>query len=111
LDRSDRTKTTAINPRVLIEVLSRTTEGYDRGDKFRRYLKIESLEEYVLVSQALPRIETFFRQPDGAWLFTHAVGLDASAKIRSLGIDVPLSETYAGVVFPQEPDPTEPQAF
>ena len=111
LDRSDRTRTTVTNPRVLVEVLSRTTEGYDRGDKFRQYLTIDTLEEYVLVSQALPRIETFFRQPDGAWMFTHAMGVDAVVKIRSFGIDVPLSETYAGIVFPPEPEPTEPQAF
>jgi Uma2 family endonuclease len=112
LDPKDPTGTTATNPRVVVEVLSPTTEGYDRGEKFRRYLTIDSLEEYVLVSRAIPRIETFFRQDGGAWLFTHWVGLDATATIRSLRIEVPLSEVYAGIEFPPDDaaaaDPSSP---
>ena len=114
LDPKDPTKTTATNPRVLVEVLSPTTEGYDRGEKFRRYLTIDSLEEYVLVSQSIPRIETFFRQEGGAWLFRHAVGLDAIVTIRSLQIELPLSEVYAGIEFPPDEalaaDPSSPDS-
>ena len=87
------------NPQVIIEVLSATTEAYDRGEKFNRYRELESFEEYILVSQSRPSIETFYRQPDGTWLFTPYSGLEAIAKIRSVGVDLLLSEVYGGVDF------------
>ncbi len=96
---------TLINPRVIIEVLSPSTEAYDRGEKFSRYRKLESLEEYVLVSQESPSVETFFRQPDGTWLLTAFSGLDATARIRCLKIDLHLKEIYANVDLPQPPLP------
>ena len=102
LDPDDPSRTTAINPRLVIEVLSPSTELYDRGEKFRRYLELESLEEYVLVAQDEARIETLFRQPEGTWLLTVATGTRASARLRSLKIDLPLAEIYGGVVFPPD---------
>ncbi len=99
------------NPRVIIEVLSPTTEAYDRGDKFRQYRNIPSLEEYVLVSQDAPLIETFVREPDGSWLIIGAyAGLDGKALLRSIQGELPLSIIYAGVAFPPpqpSPDPRE----
>ena len=91
---------TVTNPKLLVEVLSPSTEASDRGEKFHRYLQIESLEEYVLVSQAEPRIDAFFRHSDGSWVLNFAQGLETTFHFRSLGIDLPLSEVYAGVVFP-----------
>lgn len=99
-DPVDSARTTVTNPRVVIEVLSPATELYDRGEKFRRYLELESLEEYVLVAQDEARVETLFRQSDGTWLFATANGRDAAARLRSLRIDLPLAEVYAGVDFP-----------
>jgi Uma2 family endonuclease len=104
-DPIDKNKTTITNPRIVIEVLSPSTEASDRGEKFERYLKLPSLQEYVLVLQTRPRIETFSRQPDGNWLFAYAHGLDATLHLPSLSIDLPLSEVYSGTEFP--PDPTE----
>jgi Uma2 family endonuclease len=83
-------------------VLSPSTEVYDRGEKFSHYLQLDSLQEYVLVSQAIPRVEVYFRQPDGAWLFRYFVDLSGSATLRSVDIDLPLSEIYAGVEFESE---------
>ena len=57
---------TLSNPTVLVEVLSPSTEGWDRGFKFERYQHLESLREYVLISQEKPRVETYLRQPDGS---------------------------------------------
>lgn len=103
-DPADPTRQTVTNPRVLIEVLSPTTEADDRGAKFRQYLRIDSLEEYVLVSQAAPVIETYARQPDGSWLFRAVEGVDATARIRTLDADLPLAEIFAGVEFPPPTD-------
>lgn len=103
-DPRDKNKTTITNPRAVIEVLSPSTEATDRGEKFERYLKLPSLQEYALVVQTRPRIETFFRQPDGTWIFAYAHGLDASLHLRSLSIHLPLAEVYSGVEFPPESD-------
>lgn len=57
------------NPRIVVEVLSKSTEQHDRGDKWEGYRDIPSLSDYVLVSQRLPRLEHFAREPDGAWRY------------------------------------------
>lgn len=101
-DANDSAGETVTNPRLIVEVLSPSTEAYDRGEKFDRYRELESLQEYVLVSHEAPRVETFFRQPDGAWLLTPVSGLGASAKLRSLDIELPLSEVYSGIEFPAD---------
>jgi Uma2 family endonuclease len=98
-DLDDLRKTTIVNPRVVIEVLSDSTERYDRGEKFGFYRDIVSLEEYVLVSQREPLVETFLRQAEGAWLFNPIKGVQSSIVLRSLQIGIPLAEIYAGVEF------------
>ncbi len=90
---------TVVNPRLVIEVLSPSTELFNRTKKFVQYQRIESFQEYVLVSQDEPRIETSFRHPDGLWMLDSAAGLDAVIKLRSLGIELPLAEVFAGIVF------------
>lgn len=109
-DPLDAEGQTVTNPRVIVEVLSKSTESSDRGEKFRRYLLIDTLEEYVLVAQSNPRVETFLRQPDGTWSFAYHDGLESTARLRSLGVDLPLTEIYAGVTFPP-PEPEGPGPF
>ena len=104
LDPLDANGTTVINPCAVIEVLSDSTELSDRGEKFQRYLQLESLQEYVLISQATARIETFFRQPDGTWSFATTSGLNVSVRLRSLGVDLLMGEIYSGVTFPPQVD-------
>lgn len=99
-DANDSAGETVTNPRLIVEVLSASTEAYDRGEKFDRYRELESLEEYVLVSHETPRIETFFKQPDGTWLLTPVSGLRSTAKLRSLDVELPLADVYSGVEFP-----------
>jgi len=91
-----------LNPTLIIEVLSDGTESYDRGEKFARYRTLPSLEEYVLVSQSTPRVETFVKQ-DGRWFINEtAEGLDAKVELVALGVKMPLKEMYWNVSFEKE---------
>lgn len=92
-----------VNPTVLAEVLSDSTESYDRGAKFRNYVQIPTLQEYVLVSQSEPRIEQFVRQAGGPWLWSEATGLGATSEVSSLGVRIALAEVYADVEFGRAP--------
>ena len=106
-DPEDSASETATNPTLLVEVLSKSTEGYDRGLKAENYRQIESLRVYVLVSQVKAHVEIFERQGNGPWLLRDANGLDAVLKLPAIDIDLPLAEVYAGVEFPPpEPTPT-----
>lgn len=94
---------TVTNPSVLVEVLSPSTEAYDRGQKFLLYRQIPSLREYLLVSQHEPLLEMFVRQENNLWVLREAAGLDARLEIPSLQITVSLAEIYANVAFPPQP--------
>lgn len=89
------------NPTVLIEVLSPTTEAYDRGRKFEAYRTLASLREYLLVSQDRPRVEQYIRQEDGShWTFSAETGLDAILELPSIQCRLALVEIYDKVGFP-----------
>lgn len=98
---------TLTNPMLIIEVLSPSTELYDRGRKFQYYRQIESLREYVLIAQDAPRIERFVRQGD-VWQFSDAVGLDASLELPSIGCTLALGDIYEQVTFEAEDAPPQP---
>jgi Uma2 family endonuclease len=83
--------------RVIIEVLSESTEGYDRGAKFGDYRRLESLEEYVLIDSHRRACEIFRRHPDG-WLLD-PVAEDGRLVLHSIGFDCPLDALYEDVVF------------
>ncbi len=91
------------NPTLLVEVLSESTEAYDRGGKFAHYRTLPSLREYVLVSQNEALVEVFFRRDDGIWQLAPVSGLDASVDMQSLGITLRLAEVYERVDFPETP--------
>jgi len=94
---------TITNPRVVIEVLSPSTERYDRTTKFRHYQQLPSVQEYVLVSQSEPLCERFTRQADGSWALVSFVGLEATLALTSVPVQVPLADIYAGVEFTETP--------
>ncbi len=98
---------TLTNPRVVVEVLSDSTEQYDRTTKFDHYQQIPSVLEYVLVAQREAVVERFTRQADGSWALASFVGLDAVLAFTSVPVQVPLSDIYAGVEFP-DPPPVSP---
>ena len=81
-----------LNPKVIFEALSPSTEAYDRGGKFRRYRSLPTLEEYVLISTMEPLVEVYAR-PD--WALRSYEGLDAVARLESVGVGLPLRELYA----------------
>ena len=89
-----------LNPQVIFEVLSPSTEGFDRGDKFTRYRKLESLTDYVLVGSEQMSVEHFVRQADGAWSFRAYDQPDKRLVLASVDCEVPLAEIYDKVVFP-----------
>ena len=91
---NDRSETLLVNPRVLFEVLSKSTEAYDRGDKAKDYRLIPSLDEHFLLSQHRPEVEGYHRQADGSWSLRVWSGLEAVAQVRCLGLDLPLAELY-----------------
>ncbi len=94
---------TLLNPSVVIEVLSQSTEGYDRGARFVQYRQIPSLKEFVLVAQDKPHVERFVRQADGQWLLSVFGGLDATFEFASVPARIPLAEIYSDVTFPETP--------
>jgi Uma2 family endonuclease len=100
----DEARTILLNPMVIIEVLSPSTEDYDRADKFQHYRTLDSLQEYVLVSQKAPHVEHFARQPDGKWLLSDVDGLKASFELTSIGCTLSLSDIYEQIVFEQAED-------
>ena len=89
------------NPTLIVEVLSRTTEAYDRGEKFRGYKAIDSLREYLLVSQDEVAVEHFVREGD-FWQSTLVTDLDATVELRSVGCTLPMREIYSRTRFVDE---------
>jgi len=90
---------TLTNPAVLIEVLSPSTQDYDRGTKFVHYRTLDSLREYLLVSQDRPRVEQYTRQEDGNWLLSEKADLAATVILPSIGCQLAMAEIYDRVRF------------
>jgi len=91
---TDEKQETLTNPKVIIEILSPSTEGYDRGPKFALYRNLPSFDEYLLIAQDQPRIEVFRKAADNQWILTIWEGLGATARVESLDITLPLAEIY-----------------
>ena len=91
---------TLLNPLCLVEVLSESTEKYDRGAKARQYRQIPSLQEYVLIAQEEPVVESYVRQADGGWLLHDVRGLTEAFAFASIPVKLTLADVYRGVEFP-----------
>jgi len=89
-----------MNPRVIFEVLSHSTERYDRTTKFRHYTQMPSLQKYILVSQDEPLIEQFVRQPNGAWTVVMHHSITANFTLASIPNEIPMADLYRDVTFP-----------
>jgi Uma2 family endonuclease len=100
---ADEQKDTLLNPTVLIEVLSESTEAYDRGKKFDHYRTLASVSDYLLISQDQRKIEHFVRQLDHRWLFSAHADLDDVVEIASIACTLPLRDVYDKVeLFAEE---------
>ena len=91
-----------INPRIIFEVLSKSTESYDRGKKFDLYRQLESLCQYILVAQDEALVERFVRQDDGSWNLTVFKGLEALLELSALACELPLREIYEDIMLGPE---------
>jgi Uma2 family endonuclease len=99
----DSERDTLLNPIAIVEVLSRSTEGFDRGGKFHNYSTIPSLREYLLVSQRQMRVDHFFRQPSGQWILTSYSKPEEPVQFPSLEVSIPLADIYLKVELPRAP--------
>jgi Uma2 family endonuclease len=98
-DPQDVSRQTLTNPTVLFEVLSPTTELYDRNVKGWHFRRIESLQALVLVAQDKPRAEAYFRQTDGTWALRDVEGLEESLSLPLINVTLKLREIYDRVDF------------
>jgi Uma2 family endonuclease len=89
-----------LNPTVIIEVLSESTESFDRGKKWRCYRTLESLTTYILVTQDRPLIEVYSRMDNGDWRLHTIEGLDGELQLTDIGATIRLADVYAGVELP-----------
>jgi Uma2 family endonuclease len=99
---ADDQKDTLLNPTLIVEVFSNSTEAHDRGFKFAQYRKLESLRTYVLVSAREPRVEKFDRQAE-AWVFSESLAMDSVCRFESLDCQILLSDIYHKVTLGEEP--------
>lgn len=90
---------TVVNPTLLVEVISPGTEAYDRGGKFENYKLIPSLREYVLVSQAEPRVDVWTRQPAGEWTLA-TFGAGQIARFEAIAAELSVDELYEVIASP-----------
>jgi Uma2 family endonuclease len=104
-DVDDPQGQTALNPTVLFEVLSPSTEAYDRGKKAENYRKIPSLMAYVLIAQDRAKVEIYERVGDGFWRLSEAGGLEGTIALECLEITLSLGEIYDRVEFDVEVHP------
>jgi Uma2 family endonuclease len=88
-----------LNPTLIAEVLSPTTESYDRGKKFGHYRQLESLREYILIAQDQVLVERYMRRRK-QWILTALTSLEDTLQMTSIDCEVPLREIYAKVAFP-----------
>ena len=90
----DHQQDTLLNPTLIVEVLSESTEAYDRGGKFAHYRKLDPLMEYVLIAQTKPHLEHYVRQPDNRWLLAEADSLHHTLHLPSIDCHLSLAEVY-----------------
>lgn len=107
----DEHRDVLLNPTLIIEVLSPSTESFDRGEKFWRYrTHLASLTDYVQVSQALPLIEHFRRQSNDEWVLSTVSDMAGSLHLASINCTLRMSEIYDRVSFPEEtPETSNPE--
>jgi Uma2 family endonuclease len=101
----DAYRDVVLNPIAIVEVLSDTTEAFDRGAKFTRYQTWNpTLQDYLLVSQDQPQIEHYSRQADGSWTYRLSTDQEGVVALPSIGCSLKLADVYDRIGFPQRPE-------
>ncbi|MBN8637225.1 MAG: Uma2 family endonuclease, partial [Anaerolineae bacterium] len=103
----DQAFDTLTNPTVIIEVLSPSTETYDRTEKLKNYRAIPSLQQYLLIAQDSAHVEQYLRQDAATWLISEVNGLDAVIDLPSLQCTLSMRDIYAKVTLELEPPNSE----
>src|SRR2546423_2067781 len=93
------------NPSLIIEVLSESTEAYDRGDKFTHYKSVPTFSEYLLIAQHRPHVTQFVKQDEGSWLQHEFNDLNAALNLISLGCELTMTEVYQNITFDENAPP------
>ncbi|HEX6292846.1 MAG TPA: Uma2 family endonuclease [Herpetosiphonaceae bacterium] len=99
---ADGRQDTVTNPSILIEVLSPSTENYDRGKKFEQYRTIETLQEYIVVAQDRVHIEHYVRQDDHRWLLADFFVVDQVVQVGAINCTLPVASVYEYITFESE---------
>jgi len=97
IETSEADENAVINPVLIIEVLSKSTESYDRGDKFHKYCSLHSFCEYVLIDQYKPVVDTLYRDNKSYWKMVTTIGLDKSIYLNSIQADIKMKDIYRNV--------------
>jgi Uma2 family endonuclease len=101
----DEDRDTLLNPVIVVEVLSKSTEAYDRGEKFAHYRRLESVTDYLLVSQDKVRVEHYTRQTDGQWLLAEISDLAGLVTLPAIECELRMADIYEKVEFPTRDAP------
>lgn len=104
IQTAETDKNSVINPALIIEVLSKSTESYDRGDKFHKYCSLASFKEYVLIDQYKPVIDILYKEDSSYWKMTTTIGMDKSIYLTTLDCRIKMNDIYRnaqGLVAPQ----------
>ncbi len=99
LEYYDNRKDVILNPLLIVEVLSPGTQKYDRSTKFDEYKTISSFKEYVLISQKMPYVSTYYREEEDLWRIKTTMNKQASVYLRSIDVEISLDDIYDGVQF------------
>jgi len=99
----DEKRDTLLNPTLIVEVLSESTEKYDRTTKLKHYRRIPSLREYVMISQDHVSVERYVRQANGRWLLTEYDDPAGALDLECLSVVIPLAAIYRGIQLPENP--------
>ena len=97
IETHEKEKNGVINPILIIEVLSDSTSGYDRGEKFHKYCSLPSFKEYVLIDQSQPVIDTLYRGEEKYWRMVTTIGLDKSIRLHSIECEISMVSIYQNV--------------
>lgn len=105
---TNKSRTTVTNPQVIVEVLSTSTQDYDRTQKFKMYRSLSSLNEYIMINQYRYSVEKYVKQTDEQWFYSYFDGEEAILTLSSLEFQIPFNELYSRVEF-EESDEIEPE--
>lgn len=91
------------NPILLIEILSESSQNYDKGQKFEYYRSLPSFKEYMIIYQTMPKVQTWFKEAEDLWRIGNAEGLDAVIRLHSIGLEIALKDIYKRIKhFPED---------